>query len=419
MLILCSFVTHSYAKHIYDPDRQYLLGEWKGKRKKLVDKGIKFDVNLITDTAYLADGGRHPGAAPETSSHLGLDTNFDMEKLLGWKGVNIHTQITARQGQSTSVRNLQDPSAPELSSTQVSFARGNQQSRLSEFSIEKNFEKLGLSIKAGRLNLGGDFDVMSCHFQNSSFCGAQMGKWQSSKWMNTPVAQWGARVKYSITPTLSTQVGVYSYNPDDGNAKEEGHGWSLRSEHADGETIPVEVIWQPRSFFNGLAGSYRAGVMYNTANQIENQKDIATGAAEDHSHGEWIAIEQQLTSKEGTKRGLDTFENFTWHDETTNKVDNTQQVGIEYVGLSASHPNDILGLAVNRVHLNQRFVDAQEASGHHQFNASAEYNLELNYNYNLTRWLLLRPDLQYIIHPGSSNNVNNALVVGLTTRVIF
>ena len=424
VLLICAlspffFSSSVLAKHNYLASRTHLFSDGQGKRQALADKGVQVDANLITDTAYLVQGGRNPGARPETSAHLGLDLNFDMQKLASWKGVTIHAQVTARQGQNTGVRNLQDPTAPELSSVQVSFARGNQDSRLSELSIEKKFDQYGLSVKAGRLNLGADFDVMSCHFQNSSFCGAQMGKWQSGLWMNTPVAQWGVRMKYDLNPELSAQIGVYEFNPDNGNAKAEGQGWSLDTQHADGVTVPVELIWHPQLGMHHLSGSYRIGAMLNTAHEVDNQKNVVTGLAEDHSNGEWIAIEQQLTSKNGTKQGLETFENFTWHDTDTNKVDNTQQIGLEYVGLSNAHPNDILGLAINRVHLNPHFVHAQELHGKHQFNAHAEYNLELNYNYNLTPWLLLRPDLQYVVHPGSSNNVNNALVVGLTTKLVF
>ncbi|MEG2566820.1 MAG: carbohydrate porin, partial [Acinetobacter sp.] len=35
------------------------------------------------------------------------------------------------------------------------------------------------------------------------------------------------------------------------------------------------------------------------------------------------------------------------------------------------------------------------------------------------KWLMLRPNLQYVINPGSSYNVDDALVLGLTTRIIF
>ncbi|WP_308912471.1 carbohydrate porin [Acinetobacter schindleri] len=406
-------MTSAQAESAFDPQGQYLFGDWDGKRTELAQQGIKFEANILTDTAYLAEGGRNEGADPLTSAQLWLGTQLDMEKLAGWDGVTVRAVATARQGQSTSVRDLQG-NAPHMANVQGTFGRGNQDSRLSELSIEKTFKDQGLSIKAGRLGLGMDFNVMACDFASTAFCAAQMGKWQGNIWMNTPVSQWGARVKQQLNPEVAVQVGVYEFNPDNGNGKAEGQGWSLDTDHADGVTIPAEVVWTPKSFVNGLPGSYRIGGMYNTADDIANQKDIATGEGKNRTFAGWLAVEQQLTSTGSGRQGLHSFANFTWHDRDTNKVDNSQQIGVKYIGLVDSQPNDILGLAVNRVHVNDRFADSRPA-----FNASAEYNIELNYSYNATKWLMLRPNLQYVVNPGSSNQVDNALVLGLTTRVIF
>lgn len=406
-------MTSAQAESAFDPQGQYLLGDWDGKRTELAQQGIKFEANILTDTAYLAEGGRNEGADPLTSAQLWLGTQLDMEKLAGWDGVTVRAVATARQGQSTSVRDLQG-NAPHMANVQGTFGRGNQDSRLSELSIEKTFKDQGLSIKAGRLGLGMDFNVMACDFASTAFCAAQMGKWQGNIWMNTPVSQWGARVKQQLNPEVAVQVGVYEFNPDNGNGKAEGQGWSLDTDHADGVTIPAEVVWTPKSLINGLPGSYRVGGMYNTADDIANQKDIATGEGKNRTFAGWLAIEQQLTSTGSGRQGLHSFANFTWHDRDTNKVDNSQQIGVKYIDLVDSQPNDILGLAVNRVHVNDRFADSRPA-----FDASAEYNIELNYSYNATKWLMLRPNLQYVVNPGSSNQVDNALVLGLTTRVIF
>lgn len=421
LLPLMAAMTTAQAESAFDPQGQYLLGDWNGQRTDLAQQGIKFEANLLTDTAYLADGGRNEGADPLTSAQLWLGTQLDMENLAGWNGVTVRAAMTARQGQSTSVRDLQDSSAPQLANVQGTFGRGNQDSRLSELSIEKNYKDQGLSIKAGRLGLGMDFNVMACDFASTAFCAAQMGKWQGNIWMNTPVAQWGARVKQQLNPELAVQVGVYEFNPDNGNGTKEGQGWSLDTDHADGVTIPAEVIWTPKSWVNGLPGSYRVGGMYNTADNPENQFDIAKGKVDgvgvegkNRTFAGWLAVEQQLTSIGQGRQGLHSFANFTWHDRDTNKVDNSQQIGVKYIGLADSQPNDILGLAVNRVHVNDRFADSRPA-----FNADAEYNIELNYSYNATKWLMLRPNLQYVINPGSSNNVDDALVLGLTTRIIF
>ena len=421
LLPLMAAMTSAQAESAFDPQGQYLLGDWNGKRTELAQQGVKFEANLLTDTAYLADGGRNEGADPLTSAQLWLGTQLDMEKLAGWDGVTVRAVATARQGQSTSVRDLQvSQSVPHMANVQGTFGRGNQDSRLTELSIEKNYKDQGLSIKAGRLGLGMDFNVMACDFASTAFCAAQMGKWQGNIWMNTPVAQWGARVKQQLNPDVAVQVGVYEFNPDNGNGTKEGQGWSLDADNADGVTIPAEVIWTPKSLVNGLPGSYRVGGMYNTADDVANQKDVANPTdAKNRTFAGWLAVEQQLTSTGSGRQGLHSFANFTWHDRDTNKVDNSQQLGLKYIGLVDSQPNDILGLAVNRVHVNDRFVEYQESVDNIAYDASAEYNIELNYSYNATKWLMLRPNLQYVINPGSSNQVDNALVVGLTTRVIF
>lgn len=417
LLIFKALPTH--AEQAFDPKGQYLFGDWNGQRTELAKKGIKFDVNFRADSTYLADGGRNPGATPEVASQLSFGTTWDMEKVAGWNGVTINAVITARQGQSTGVRNIQDPNEPILGNVQGAYGRGNQGSRITTLTIEKNFKDLGLNLKAGRMAIGADFDFMPCDFQNISFCAAQMGKWQNSIWKNAPAAQWGARVRYELSPEWVSSIGVYEFNPDDGNASAEGQGWSLDSDNADGVTVPVELMWQPKSFINGLAGTYRFGAMYNTSDDPKNQKDIVTGAPEDRSFGGWVAIEQQLTSTGSGKQGLHGFANFTWHDKTTTKVDSSQQFGFKYYGLFPSRPNENIGIGFDRIHLNERFVNAKNANPKYKFDGSAEYDIELNYNYYPAKWLMLRPNIQYIINPGSTNSVGNALVLGLSSKLFF
>lgn len=411
--------TYVHAEQAFDPKGTYFFGDWQGKRTELEKKGIKFESHLRADSTYLADGGRNPGADPEVASQLWLGTTLDMEKVAGWDGVIINAVITARQGQSTGARNIQDPNEPILGNVQGAFGRGNQYSRITTLTIEKNFKDLGLNLKAGRMAIGTDFDFMPCDFQNMSFCAAQMGKWQNNIWKNAPAAQWGARARYEWTPEWVTSIGIYSFNPDDGNASAEGQGMSLDWDNADGVTIPVEVMWAPKKFIQDLPGTYRFGAMYNNSDDPKNQKDIVTGAPQDRSYGGWVAIEQQLSSTGSGKSGLHAFANFTWHDKVTTKVDGSQQFGLKYYGLFPSRPNENIGLGFDRIHLNKRFVDAKNANPKFKFDGSAEYDIELNYNYFPTKWLMLRPNIQYIINPGSSNRVGNALVLGLSSKLIF
>ena len=83
----------------------------------------------------------------------------------------------------------------------------------------------------------------------------------------------------------------------------------------------------------------------------------------------------------------------------------TMACGLKSIGWFHFHPNAISGVAINCLHVNDRVTSPV-------FNASAEYNVELNDSPNPTQWLMIRPNLQDVIHPGLTHNVNNAFVLG-------
>ena len=91
-------MTSAQAESAFDPQGQYLLGDWDGKRTELAQQGIKFEANILTDTAYLAEGGRNEGADPLTSAQLWLGTQLDMEKTgrLGWCDCSCSSYRTSR-----------------------------------------------------------------------------------------------------------------------------------------------------------------------------------------------------------------------------------------------------------------------------------------------------------------------------------
>jgi len=326
----CSMMSFASAEDAFNLHGSTMTGDWNGSRTELAEKGIKFDGTIAMDSSYLADGGYDAHQAPTFATQFGLGTTLDMGKLAGWNDVTIRALVTARQGESTSLRGIQAPDAPQWANSQANWGRGNSGSRLSELYIEKNFKDQGLSLRLGRMGLGTEFNTMACDFQGNAFCAAQMGKWQGKLWYNTPVSQWGARLKYHINPELFAQVGVFEYNPD--NALER-QGWNLDTKHADGVNILSEVVWSPKQGVNNLPGSYRIGTLYNTADEAKNQYDVGYKAgtkAEDRTYGGWIAFEQQLTSTGEGKRGLHSFGNFTIHDRTTTAVNDSQQLGLKY-----------------------------------------------------------------------------------------
>lgn len=50
LLPLMAAMTTAQAESAFDPQGQYLLGDWNGQRTELAQQGIKFEANLLTDT---------------------------------------------------------------------------------------------------------------------------------------------------------------------------------------------------------------------------------------------------------------------------------------------------------------------------------------------------------------------------------
>jgi len=49
----------------------------------------------------------------------------------------------------------------------------------------------------------------------------------------------------------------------------------------------------------------------------------------------------------------------------------------------------------------------------------SEYPVEVYYSANLTNWITLRPNVQYIHHPGGTGENANVVVLGLKASMKF
>ena len=301
--------------------------------------------------------------------------------------------------------------------------------------IKQKYFDGALDVKFGQFGEGEDFNSFPCDFQNLAFCGSQVGNWVGGIWYNWPVAQWALRVKYNLTPEFYAQIGAFEQNPSN---LETGNGFKLSGSGTKGAIIPVELVWSPK--VNSLPGEYRLGYYYSTAKADDvyegsdgQPQAVSGGSFRSHSskHGWWVVAQQQVTAHNGdVNRGLSLFANLTMHDKDTNVVDNYQQAGIVYKGAFDSRPKDDIGVGVARIHVNSdvrkhaRLVN--DLNGVDDYDNPAympiqdtEYNAEIYYGVHVADWLTVRPNLQYIKHPGGVNDVDDALVAGLKIQSKF
>ncbi|RON99983.1 porin [Pseudomonas moraviensis] len=425
---------NAMAADAFSSDSKWMTGDWGGERTKLIEQGIDIKADYVGEMGANLHGGYDDDKTGRYSDQFGLGVALDLQKLWGWDNTQAKIQLTNRNGYNISNDRVGDPRAGTLSSSQEVYGRGHMV-RLTQLWIQHQFFDNKLDVKAGYFGEGEDFNTFPCDFQNLAFCGSQVGNWATNIWYNWPVSQAAIRVKYNINDELYAQIGAYNQNP---SQLEHGNGFKLSGSGTKGTVLPVELVWSPK--VNSLPGEYRVGYYKSTADANDVREDVngfdaATTGDEykSHSskHGYWFVAQQQLTSHNGdATRGLNIAANATFHDKDTNFIDNYQSVMLVYKGPFDARPKDDIGIGAARIHVNKdvkRNAELLNASnGVSDYDNAAfspiretEYNYELNYGFHVTNWLTVRPNLQYITHPGGVDEVDNALVAGLKIQSTF
>ena len=430
----CATLPAAQAAEPFSSDSPWMLGDWGGTRSELLEQGYDFTLGYTGEMGSNLHGGFDDDRTARYSDQFTFGSHLDLEKILGWHDAEFQLTVTERHGANISNDRINDPRVGGFTSAQEVWGRG-QTWRLTQLWVKQKYLDGALDVKFGRFGEGEDFNSFPCDFQNLAFCGSQVGNWVGGIWYNWPVSQWALRVRYNLRDDLYAQVGVYEQNPSN---LESGNGFKLGTSGTQGALMPIELVWTPR--VNDLKGEYRAGYYYSNAKAQDVYKDsngqpaALSGQAYRSSsskHGFWLGVQQQVTSQASDdSRGLSLFANATLHDKKTNAIDNYVQAGVVYKGLFDARAKDDIGFALARVHVNPAYRKnarlANQAAGVADYDDPAflpvqdtEYSAELYYGIHLADWLTVRPNLQYIRHPGGVSQVDDALIGGLKIQSTF
>lgn len=421
---------------MFSSSSRWMTGDWGGLRTELLDKGYDFQFSYQSESAANINGGYDHDHTARYTDQFNLGGAIDLEKVLGWHEASLQLLITERSGRDITNDRLTDPRTGTIgSSVQENYGRG-QTWRISTLAYQQKFFDDVLDIKVGRLPIGSDFDSTGCVFQNNSLCGGLAGH-GATVWFNSPVSQWGGRVKVNVTPTVYAQLGVYEYNP---TLLDSNNGFKLNTSGQTGNTYLGEVGWTPRLGDAGMAGKYMVGTYWNSATAKDVLEDVngndkaITGAPVDQHdgrYGMYAYARQQITTVGGdAKRGLSLFAHFAQYDKKSSTLDWQAQMGAIYAGPFDARPKDALAFGLSEMHVNPALTKNQElqnqannlvdySNPRFQPVQHAEYVAEIHYDFQLTPWLMVRPNIQYLAHPGGVYEVDNATVAGLTINTVF
>jgi porin len=126
---------------------------------------------------------------------------------------------------------------------------------------------------------------------------------------------------------------------------------------------------------------------------------------------------KQPVKLEKSGQGLGWFGRISFLPQDRNFVGFYFDTGLVYTGLIPGRDNDAIGIALGYANLTDGAAQSLYDEGSRKVGYEAV--IEGTYDAQITNWLHVQPDIQYIIRPGGTGDLGNALVLGGRVSVTF
>ena len=393
--------------------RGHLFGDWLGLRSGAEDSGISPTITFVTDIAGNVSGGKNQGLTH--ADNLGLNLLFDLDKLIGLEGGSFLASASQRSGSSLSRAHVGNVFT-------IQQVYGGQTFHLIDLAYQQSLADDRLEIRLGRLAAGDDFLVSPYNwlFMQNGFDGNPVGIFFNSPGMTAyPNATWGALAK--VRPTERTYVmgGVYNGDPSIRQIEHNGADMSMNG--------PVLAIGEAGYQCNGLPGdtgllgNYRIGGWYDNAVSTDFES-VGYGRPSATKRGNWgiyTLADQVLVSFGDRSRnsGLGICGSFLFSpDDSVSQMPYFFTAGVVARGFFPSRPTDVAGFGIVYGCFSSDLRHAQEreqlfdpAIGVQDYETVLEWTYRL---YFCKTAVFFQPDIQYVVRPGGTGKIDDALVIG-------
>ena len=279
--------------------------------------------------------------------------------------------------------------------------------RLYQFWYEHSFSNQ-LSVLVGLHDYNSEFNTLefASLFMNSSF-GIQADISQLGPSI-FPSASLAARVKFKPTQESYILAAVY-----DGVAGDPHHDktTSINLDRDYGAFFSVELGLTEGEVHRADYYKLAFGSWYHTA-KIKNY----AADEDDKNRGIYLIVEKTLFSSSSDSLGA--FLQLGFTDSKRNQIAKYYGAGLNYKGLFSKEGDDLLGLAVASAVNAKEFEEYSQNSLESAVD-SAETVIELTYESEIYSWLVVQPNIQYIINPSMDRTIENAFVVGARVRFVY
>ena len=430
---LCALLTALAAPAMaQQTDNTGLLGDWGGLRPTLAAHGITLGINDSENLLGNVSGGVKTGATLQGVTTMTMDV--DTGKAFGLKGGTFHVSALQLHGRPLSpyyLDNLQTANGNE----------GDNATRLWELWFDQATPDGKFDIKLGQQSIDNEFIVST---YSGLFVNTMAG-WPLVPSADLygggpayPLSSPGVRLRAEPTSSLTVLAGVFDDNPGGGafddDAQQLDHNGALFNLNT-GALFIAELQYATK--LNGLAGTYKIGGWYDTGFFPDQRFGTdRLPLANPNSNGEPLmhkgnyslyAVADQTIwqSTADSSRSVNVFGRIMGAPDDQNLIDFFVNGGMTVTAPLPGRDDDQAGIDFGLGKVSGRTADADRDAGLPA--QGTEELIELTYQAQVTPWLVMQPDAQYIVNPGAgipdpndpSHNLRNEFVAGMRAIVTF
>ena len=382
-------------------DSPTMTGDWGGLRSDLEEHGVKFNLFHTARYQSILKGGRDMEGGDPLSASIDVLITFDFEKLGLMKEADalIHIQSYWEDG-----INLQTGALHQVNDD----ADGDLGAIVAQFWFRKHFLDRRISLRMGYL----DYQTI---IDRNAYANSEDKQFWSQILDNNPLVPLNIGMGASLTLrptnwyTLILGVGDAQSVPYKGGITTAFHDedwYRAFMEHGFHVKLPSER--------GELPGNYRLGLIYDPIPRAVFPRSSRDNRLQGDDYGFYLSFDQMLfRESEADDQGLGVFFRFAYRKPEVHRMSRFYSAGAQYKGLIPDRDKDVLG-----------FAFAKQRSSHpyrHRVNweFSDETLYELYYAIQVTKWLVLSPDIQYVDNPGATGEFGHVITAGLRARISF
>jgi porin len=407
--------------------RSTLTGDWGGIRNDLAKKGVTIDFNVTQIGQGDVDGGKKINW--QYGGRGDLTLNVDTQKLGLWPGGFITVEVEGNWDKSV---NPDTGALSPVNTNQVFPMTGSDQLNIPAVSVTQ-FLSHHFGVFIGKIATitptSGDMNEFAHGKGDTQFFNTALN-FNPAILVAVPYSTLAAGAV--ILPTSDPKEAIVSVMAYDGNGEANSSGFDTVLKGNTAYAGEGRV----RTGFFGKTGHQLVGGVYSTRNYTslnQNLRIIIENRAIQQEENSWAIYYNfdQYLYEPKKEQGVGIFGRFGISDGKANPVHHFYSLGIGGKGAVPGRPLDQFGLG-------WYYIDVSNPSFTGPFATTSflrdEQGLEAYYNFAITPWARLTPDVQ-IVRPAQintvrvntsppppvtvKNEIDTATIVGLRLELIF